>query len=65
MGKGIYAMPKKEGLNYVFGSLYVPSAKHLLTLEDLLSLNKEEARPVRRGTFVCAHAWRQGLCTWK
>ena len=42
--------------NYVCGSLYEPSAKHLLTLGDLSLLNKEEARPVRRGTFVYSHA---------
>ena len=42
-------------LSCVLGSLDVPSAKHLLTLGDLLSLNKEEARPVRRGTSTSIH----------
>ena len=38
-------------LSCALGSLNLPSAKHLLTLVDLLSLNKEEARPGRRGTL--------------
>jgi len=32
---------------------------------DLFSPNKEEARRVRRGTFVCSRAWRLGLFTSK
>ena len=43
-------------LSCALGSLNVSSAKHLLTLGDLLSLNKEVARPGRRGAFVYSHA---------
>ena len=53
--EGRLSQPWPLWLNYVLRSLYVPSAKHLLTLGNLSLLNKEEARPIRRGTSVYSH----------
>lgn len=54
----VNAMLKKEG--YPGQANYGPfaglSCVRLLILRDLLSLNKEEVRPARRGTFLNSDA---------